>query len=269
MGVVAQDLFLAPGELLLASTGLTVALRPGPVRINQQTLRRANPVAAEKAIQSRLLKWLRGQEYERPDPPEFDYDEICDLLPQMLIESRNVENVGGFQTQELADAYAATLGQAVGYVLREIPDKTQPEVIGGQRLRAADHLIAEFRRKYLVIERPLVVLDNLAAGWLLDDEVDALAEVYPAIYDAVRKSVLGAMVTVATEKKNWRLPFAKDLQLGILLQQPRLDGAVHTALLQRWEEKRDEESKGVKAPQSHSRKGIGDPSTPSERLEAR
>lgn len=269
MANVAHDLFLAPGELLLASTGLTVALRPGPVRINQQVLGRANPTAMEKAIRRRLLRWLRGQEYERKEPPEFDYDEITDLLPQMLTEARNVENVGGFETQALADAYAAQLGNAVGYVLREIPDKIQPMVIGGQRITAPDHEIAGFRRKYRVIEDPLIVLDHLAAGWLLDDEVETLATVYPAIYGAIRGCVLEALVTVATEKKGWRLPFAKDLQLGILLQQTRLDGEVHAALLKRWEEKRAEESKGVKQPQHQGRKGIGDPSTPSERLEAR
>src|SRR5690242_15395068 len=123
MSDTARSLFMAPGELLQAATGLTVALKPGPVRITKEVLGKANPTAMAKAIKRGLLRFMKGGQPKNPEPPPFDYDEICDLLPQMAQEARNVENLAGFQTQVLADAYAEQLGAAVGYVQREIPDQ--------------------------------------------------------------------------------------------------------------------------------------------------
>jgi hypothetical protein len=269
---IEHDLFLAPGELLLASTGVTAALRPGPVRITQEVLGRASPVGMARAIERRLKRFMRGSEFaERVERPAFDYDEICDLLPQMVNEARNVENVAGFETQHLADEYAGVLGVAVGYIQREIPDQVAAPVIGGQRLTASDYEIASFRRKYSVIDHPLLLLDDLAAGWLVDDQVMAMKTVYPAIYNAIRGSVMAALVDAAGTKKTWRLPYDKDLQMQVLLQQSTMDGRLHDELLKRWEEKRQEESGQTKqsAAAAPKRTGIGDPSTQNERLEAK
>ena len=271
MADTTHGLFLAPGELLMAVTGLTPALRPGPIRITQGVLAQANPVAWDKKIKRRLLRFLQGKD-PKDEPPDFDYDEICDLLPEMQTEARNVENLAGFQTQFLAEKYAEQLGAAVGYVQREIPDKTAPVVIGGQRLRAPDQEIATFARKYRVMDMPLLVLDEMCRGWLVDEQVEALVAVYPAIYDAIRRTVLETIVATSLGRKGWRLPYEQDLQLGILLREPRIDGQVHAAMLQRWEEKRSEESQGKSGPKPPSgayRKGIGDPSTQNERLEAK
>jgi hypothetical protein len=254
MADTTHGLFLAPGELLMSVTGLTKALRPGPIAITQGVLAQANPVALDKTIKRRLLRFMKGQP-PKDEPPEFDYDEICDLLPEMQSEARNVENLAGFQTQFLAEKFAEQLGAAVGYVQKEIPDK-----------------IATFARKYRVLDMPLLVLDEMCRGWLVDEQVDALVAVYPAIYDAIRRTILETVVATSLGRKSWRLPYEKDLQLGILLREPRIDGLVHQAILQRWEEKRDEESKGqgsVKPPSGTQRRGVGDPSTQQERLEAK
>jgi hypothetical protein len=271
MANIDQHLFMAPGELVLASTGVTVALRPGPVRITQEVLGRANPVAMAKSIARRLKRFMVAREpAERLDPPPFDYDELCDLLPQMQSEARHVENVAGFQTQFLADAYAQQLGTAVGYIQREIPDKVAPAVVGGQRLRAPDYEIAAFRRRYCVLDRPLMVLDDLAAGWLVDDQVDALEAVFPTIYGAIKSSVMPALVEAAGGRQGWRLPYAKDLQLQVLMKESNPNGQLHAQILQRWDEKRAEESgKGPKAPGASQRRGVGDASTQQERLEAK
>ena len=271
MADTTHGLFLAPGELLMSVTGLTKALRPGFIAITQGVLAQANPVAMDKKIKRRLLRFMKGQP-AKDEPPPFDYDEICDLLPEMQSEARNVENLAGFQTQFLAEKFAEQLGAAVGYVQKEIPDKTAPLMIGRQRLRAPDQEIATFARKYRVLDMPLLVPDEMCRGWLVDEQVDALVAVYPAIYDAIRRTVLETVVATSLDRKSWRLPYEKDLQLGILLREPRIDGLVHQAILQRWEEKRKEESEGqgsIKPPSGTQRRGVGDPSTQQERLEAK
>lgn len=269
--VSEHELFLAPGELLLAATGITVAIRPGPVRVNQAVIGKADPYAMAKAIRRRLKKFLVSPGWAPvAERPPFDYDEICDLLPQMESEARNVENVAGFREQFLADSYAEQLGRAVGYVKREIPDKIAPLLVGGQRLRASDHDVSTFKRRYQVLDRPLLVLEDLSAGWLMEDQVDALSEVFPAIYGAVLNEIMPALVDAAGTRQNWRLSYEKDLQLGILMRESKLDGQLHAQMLELWEEQRAKESgTGPAAPQSKSRKGIGDPSTQQERLEAR
>jgi len=258
------------GELLLSVTGVTVALRPGPVRINQEMLGRAQPAAVGRAVQRKLARFFKGSGFvDREPPPAFDYDEVLRLLPEMDNEARQVENVSGFETDALAMDYATALGTAIGYIKQTIPVETAPAMVGGKQITPPDHDVATFKRRYQVIDRPLLVLDDLAAGWLVDDQVEALAAVYPTVYAVIREHAALAMTKALGAKPSWSLSYDKDLQLQVLLQTNAIDSRLHADLLKAWEKQRADEAERAQAPKPRERKGVGDPSTQQERLEAK
>lgn len=258
------------GESLLAVTGVTAALRPGPIRITTALFARAE--AVERQIRAKLRKFVREPAFAPfPDLPDFDFEEVEKLLPGAESEIRNVENVSGFQAQDLADDYADALGGAVAYIRNFLPAEVLPAMVGADKLRPADLDVSEFRRRYLVADQPLAMFDEMLAGPLMPDQVEAFAEIYPALYASAREAHLVELVDAAASKPDWRLPYVKDQVLKVFLQTETLDPALQTELSKAFEAARERESgqkaDGTAAPKA--RAGIGDPSTQQERLETK
>jgi hypothetical protein len=81
--------------------------------------------------------------------------------------------------------------------------------------RASDAEISSFMRSAEAIDDPLIVLREAKAGTLTRDHVEAVKNVYPALYDRMRAEVMTSVVDSKTE-----LPYSKRIQLGILLDIP-------------------------------------------------
>lgn len=263
------------GEALLAVTGVTLALRPGPVRINQEVLGRAEGI--ERAIRRRLRKFVREPKFSKPEKfPPFDYEEVMGLLPRADSEVHNAENVSRFQDPQLVSEYADALGAALGYVQGIAPAEKLPAMVGGHVLEPSSLDVSEFRRRYSVADRPLVVLDDLAAGILVPDQVEAFAQVYPQLHGLTRTAVLDEMVVAGRERVSWALPYAKDQTLQILLQTDTIDQRLHGELSKAFDEARAKEAAGQKSARAPGAGGspmparnLNDPSTASQRSEAK
>lgn len=229
------------GEALLAATGVTAALRPGPIRINAAVWGKASEL--EQTIRRKLRSFVRSKELAATeDQPEFDFEEIQGLLAGADDEVRNVENVIGLQGQAAADQYAEALGAAVGYILSFAPAETLPAMVGKANMRPSDLDVSEFRRRYQAVDRPLIVLDDLAAGWLMPDQVEALAACYPSVYDKIRRVLMEEMVLAGTEKPDFRLPYDHDQAMQVLLQTDTIDQRLHEELSKAFEAARERES---------------------------
>lgn len=233
------------GEALLAATGVTAALRPGPIRITAKVWGEASELP--KAIRDKLRRFVRGKELaETTEQPDFDFDEVAELLATAEEEARNVENVVGLQVQETADQYAEALGGAVGYIQAHAPAEVLPAMVGGKVMTPSDLDVSEFRRRYQVCDKPLLVLDDLAAGWLVPDQVEALMAVYPNTYDTIRRVLMEEMVTAGTDDPDFQLPHEKDAAMQVLLQTDTIDQRLHEELSKAFEAARERES-GQKA----------------------
>lgn len=253
------------GEALLAVIGVTAALRPGPVRINQRVLQRAE--GFERTIRRRLRRFVRTRDLAQPVKPEpFDFDEIAGLLPHAENEARHVENVAGFANQAAADEFADALGSAVGYLRGVVPSESLPTLVGSHRLRPSDVDVWDFRRRYRAVDTPLIVLDNLLAGMITPDEVEALGEAYPALYAAARAMVLEELIGAGDKP----LSAVKDAALRIFLGTETLDPTLQLELSKAFEAEREKQSghAGDGSP-SKQPEGIGSRATQQEKLEAR
>lgn len=213
------------GEALLAVTGIAIALEPGPVRLNKGLLGRAQglPVKIQRQLRRFLTKPGFEDAEEKPLPP-FDYDAALKVLTLPITEPRIRENVEGFPEQALADSYAAALGRAWAFLQQQIPIRTRKTLLGTKNIDPPALTLASFRRKYSVIETPMVVLDDLGEGSLIRDMVETLETVYPGLYDFIRDQAITLLAEVKAAKgPSWELPYAKDRLLQTLLQTTTMD----------------------------------------------
>lgn len=268
------------GESLLATTGVTAALRPGPVSITMKTLRAAEGIGVR--IRRSVRRFVRGAQLaEPPDTEPVDYEEIMGLLPQAQNEVRQVENVSGFYDADLAAEYAESLGTAVGYLQSIAPQEPLPQLIAtGAPVRPGQLDVSEFSRRYTVVNSPIVALDSLGAGYLVPEEVEALQTVYPGLYDFMRQTLEQEMIAAVAEKPSYKLPYAKEQALEVFLQTETINPQLSAELGKAFEEARARESAGKAPPKGQPGEaqspvvgeGTRDPTSPatqSQKLEAR
>lgn len=95
---------------------------------------------------------------------------------------------------------------------RSDPYSLQPQFDDRQ---PSDFEVSKFMRSAQAVDNPLLVLDEAKKGSLSRDHVDAVKAVYPDLYQEMREQIFQNLVS--SKKK---IPYAKRLQLGILLDLP-------------------------------------------------
>lgn len=228
---------IEPGEALLAVTGVSAALAPGPLPLTVKTLGKAAPAALDRAARRRLRRFLaaRGSWPEFFALPPFDYDLVLDTLPPLVPDSRATlafltENVAEFPSQILAESYMGALGRAVGYLQARFPIAQRESVMGARNVPPADLKIAPFRRALAVADNPLRVLDNLVGGILVADEVETMKALYPTLYAAVRYAVLELVVARKSDAPRWELSHERERKLRLLMGAGNDDASMRAAV---------------------------------------
>lgn len=227
------------GEQILAVTGVTAALEPGPIRVTQDILGKAfgspgREVGLVTAMRRALKRFLAGgRDWPEPgDFPPFDYDRTLELLTEPMTDARLRENAAFFPDQALADDYMETLGTAIGYLQSILPLRVRQTLAGSTNVPPGDFSLSRFRRAYWVVDSPMVVLDDLASGLLLREQVDVMAKVYPELLAAARRMVLELIVEKRTASPTWEMPLDRERKLATFLGVPANDVAVRQAVRQ-------------------------------------
>jgi len=84
--------------------------------------------------------------------------------------------------------------------------------------------VADFRRVWNVAREPMIVLDDLEDGSLAEDQVAALALLYPALYADIQQAAEEIMsAQVARRGEEWEPAPQKRVLLGVLLQKDLID----------------------------------------------
>lgn len=110
---------------------------------------------------------------------------------------------------EVVAELTQTVIRAVGYLASQAP----PGAIPDPRL-AAPHLappsysdgeLLQWQRKAAVVDNPLLLLDHLASGRVVKDEVDAVKAVYPELYKKIEQTLLRQVVATPKMSRSLRL----------------------------------------------------------------
>jgi hypothetical protein len=127
--------------------------------------------------------------------------------------ARSVYAVSGAAPQT-ADALSQGLIRGVQFLSSKLPSRPPTGTIPGlqREYEPSDMDISKFERYLQVVENPLSVLDDLQAGTLTRDHVEALAAVYPDLYHRIRNQVVENL-----NEEGMEMAYSRRIQLGILM----------------------------------------------------
>jgi hypothetical protein len=221
---VMDPVLVSVGEQLLAVTGVTAAIEPGPLKVTKAQLRAAAKWPDRAKV--RMAEAVARDKPAKSTPlAPFDYAHWLEILPPPPTDARLMENVAGWPDQTLAGEYARALGTAWGYLQTIFPLRTIEHLSGPENVQPPDVSVTRFRRLLGIVEDPMSAIDRLEQGELLSDEVAALKAAYPALTAFLRATAIDELVSETARQrakdKDWNLPRRKDVMLRRLLDQPK------------------------------------------------
>ena len=197
--------------------------------------------AAVPAIATAPLAVSYSRAVERVKSHEAD--------PQKLA-ARMATRIGDLadHAPKVSAAAAAIEARKVSYLASKIPPGHRP-MEGLQphlaKPKVSDAEKAKFLRHVRGAEEPLSILDDLKAGKLSREGIDAVRTLYPSLYEGVRSRALESLA-----KSKEPVPYQKQVQLGILFgaaTHPSLRPQTITQLQKQWSDTRDTGGEGPRA----------------------
>jgi hypothetical protein len=204
-------------EATLAAIGVEPILEGKP-RFNQEQQNDARALADR--MRALVLRFLSGAEDEPADLPAFDYKTTADLL----------DNVGEEQThglvtllpEPLADEVEADATRLIHYLQGALPRSVRKSMVKATNDPPEPFELGRFRRKWAIANDPTIVLRDLLSASIDSAGVQALAQMFPATYQALTGP--GGIVdeAIATMKSRrgdrWDLSISRDRLLRVLMQ---------------------------------------------------
>ena len=115
---------------------------------------------------------------------------------------------------QTAEAMSNSIMRGTQFLQSKLPQTPVRGAIPGltREYEPSDAELARFERYLQVVENPMSVLEDLEAGALTRQHVEALQAVYPDLYHRIRSEVMDNL-----ETEGMSMAFQKRIQLGILL----------------------------------------------------
>jgi hypothetical protein len=123
---------------------------------------------------------------------------------------RNVREV----SPEVADSIVAKADRATEFLASKLPAAAVSKPLTPQLDKAlpAKSELRKFQRYAMAVEDPTVLVRELASGTLTLETVEAVREVYPALYERVRSVAIEGLAKMKTPP-----PYQARMRLGLLL----------------------------------------------------
>jgi len=210
-------------ESLFVAIGLDRILAARP-KLHIYELQRAAKLPQE--IRRRLSRFLVTPDFgPAADVPAFDYKQALKTIPAGLTDKQAQAITDAIpdpdMAMDLGTQARAILAWANGILPREHLEPVTKEMRLGT---PAPSTVADFRRAWNVAREPMIVLDDLEDGSLAEDQVAALALLYPSLYADIQQAAEEIMsAQVARRGEEWEPAPQKRVLLGVLLQKDLID----------------------------------------------
>lgn len=185
--------------------------------------------AFPKRARALLLKALASKDTE-PDGemPAFDYDEAKRLLEQGDDEAEKAtEALYDALPDEMQDEVEAAAGKAITFLQQNLPRRVSKTTARLEVSPPEPFELDRFARMWRVAVDPMWALRMMAEGGLDMVMADALAEMYPALYELLAGEgglLDDAIATLKARKgEKWDVSDDQDRQVKILLRVDPID----------------------------------------------
>jgi hypothetical protein len=154
-----------------------------------------NKIEAFRNVQENVVKLASN--------PELLMDRVAKAAAPLSVDAPNT-----------AQSMATTLSRGLQFLALKVPKSARSHNIMDSQYMPSNMEVARFERYMQAVEDPMSVLNDLEAGTLTREHVEALRTVWPHFYSEIRNQALAAVQTQPS------MPYNKKIQLGTLLNLP-------------------------------------------------
>lgn len=221
-GALGRGVVSLESEAILAAIGLPGVLKSRP-RFGQE--QQADAAALPMRIRRDLLRFMSGAADPVSKLPEFDYDEVRDLLDAG--DETNTERTHALYQllpPDLAEEVEADAARIVGALQGVLPRQVYKSVAKVHSDPPEPYALGRFRRAWEVAKDPRSVLRDLLEDQIGPGDVEALKLFWPEIYSMLMAQVDEAISTMKSRRgENWDLGAGHDRALKALIGAPTID----------------------------------------------
>lgn len=217
-----------PSNPELGNEALFAAIGLGPILEGKPTLHKYQLRAAadlSKELRRRILRFIASDSFApAAEVPDFDYATTLKTVSAGELDDKQAAALfKAVPDRELAMELGVQVVRMLTWANPLLPRDTRPAVIGTRPADPDPSSTADFRRVWQVALDPMSVLDDLEDGSLADDQVAALALLYPAIYMELRQAIADGLAVMEGRRKSWEPAPQKATLLQMLRQEQQID----------------------------------------------
>lgn len=172
----------------------------------------------------RLFDQREDGKTEKPKTRRAAFKEASEIIQKHAIDPEHGSQRPALLVRALQQTGAPQIGNQLGmkvsvalqYLNAELPRPfSAPGVLNKTAFEPSDAQIAQFERKLSVVMDPLTIMDDVKAGTLTRDHVQAIQAVYPKLYQQMQHRVL----QWSTDQKA-PIPYPVRLRLSLFMGMP-------------------------------------------------
>ena len=215
-----------PVGLLRITQGVRRSIDGGAARVASGTARIRSSFVSPRTVAASVAEGIgKGrlpvvvQRLRSPETREEEYNTIVDQVREYAGDPESMMSRVGDMTANMgrvvpntADAMAGAMVRGVYYLADRLPPPEPPSPFPTPPRRPSVSEMEDIIRSYEAIEDPYSILDRTADGSLTAAHVDAVAAVYPMVYDEMRAAVLEMMGGLTKAP-----PYQARIRTGLLL----------------------------------------------------
>lgn len=233
-------------EALLGVSGIARLLDEKPKAINQADARRA--AALPERIAADLKDFLSGSALTKAprETYKFPYNERATEIVEADndVDNRLQGALADASDTDLTYSYSTLARAALIYLREHIPPRTVPTFGGDVPVEPGIFETYGARRVFRAVDDPMTIMEDLRAGTLVSDQVQAMKDNYPGLYKMVTDLLVDAIADRQVKDPKWQPSWRKRNALETLLQLSRVSPELAAELQQRAKEARDRQGQG-------------------------
>jgi hypothetical protein len=153
-------------------------------------------------------------------PSDKDKQNLSKKIDSLNEDNKDLLNIGG-KTAHYLPQHGEALGQlgasAVNYISSQKPQNPQQAPLD-TKIKPTDIQKAVYDRTLEIAQQPLVVLNSIKTGNLTPHDVQALTNIYPALYQRLKSKVYNNLIEAHSKDVN--IPYKTRLNLAMFLGEP-------------------------------------------------
>ena len=237
---------LEDGTALLATLGLDWFLAKGSRArsIKERDLRAASTL--QNNLKARFRAFLDTPTFSKPAKGQLVTDKELAEVRDEVVAFASATDLMAARLSYISDpTYRLVVGDAVNRAVAVLRDRIPPAPRRGDTAKTGDFKSASFMRAYRTLSQPLSLVDDMEVGYLCRDQVDTLAEVFPALYEDMATALLESVIEREAElgaQDGTIIPYKKLKQIAVMLRQPLVSEDLKGLLAQNYSQTEQEQS---------------------------